>query len=50
MAIIEDTNALRTQLLEWAEIDSLSRILVSHGAVIDENPRQTLRELAASLA
>jgi len=50
MMMIEDTNALRLQLQQWAEIESLKRILVSHGAVIDENPRQTLRDLAASLA
>ena len=50
IAVIEDTNALRTQLLEWAEIESLKRILVAHGSPIEENPRQTLRDLAASLA
>jgi hypothetical protein len=37
-------------LLSWAEIDSLKRILVSHGDPIEDNPRQTLRQLAASLA
>lgn len=50
MVMIEDTNALRLQLQQWAEIESLKRILVSHGSVIDENPRQTLRDLAESLA
>ncbi len=50
MSVIEDKNALRQQLLQWAEIDSLSRILVSHGAPIEANPRQVLRELADSLA
>lgn len=50
MAMIEDTNALRLQLQQWADIESLKRILVSHGAVIDENPRQVLRDLAKSLA
>lgn len=50
MAVIDDTNALRMQLLQWAEIDSLVRILVSHGAPIEDNPRQVLRDLAASLA
>jgi hypothetical protein len=49
MAVIEDVSALRIQLLQWAEIESLKRILVSHGSPIDENPRQTLRDLAASL-
>jgi hypothetical protein len=36
-------------LLQWSEIESLCRILVSHGASIEENPRQTLRDLAHSL-
>ena len=49
MAVIDDTKALRTQLLQWAEIGSLVRILVSHGSPIEENPRQVLRELAESL-
>jgi hypothetical protein len=49
MAIIEDTNALRAQLLQWAGIDSLKCILVAHGSPIEENPRQVLRELADSL-
>ena len=48
--MVDDAAALRTQLLSWAEIDSLKRILVSHGDPIEDNPRQTLRQLAASLA
>lgn len=49
MAVIEDKNALRTQLLKWAEIESLVCILVSHGSPITQNPREVLRELASSL-
>jgi hypothetical protein len=49
MALIKDPNALRAQLLQWAEIASLKRILVSHGSPIEESPQQTLRELARSL-
>jgi len=49
MAMIADTKALRDQLLEWAEIESLKRILVSHGSPIEESPRQVLRDLASSL-
>jgi hypothetical protein len=49
MALIKDPNALRAQLLQWAEIESLERILVSHGAPIEGNARATLRELARSL-
>jgi hypothetical protein len=50
MAMIGDTKALRAQLLQWAEIESLRRILVAHGSPIEDNPRQTLRDLANSLA
>ena len=50
MAMIEDTNALRDQLLQWAEIESLNRVLVSHGSPIEESPGETLRDLASSLA
>jgi hypothetical protein len=50
MVMIKDANALRAQLMQWAEIGSLKRILVSHGSPIEENPRQTLRDLASSLA
>jgi hypothetical protein len=50
MAVIEDKQALRAQLLQWSQIDSLVRILVSHGSPIEDNPRQALRDLAQSLA
>ena len=47
--IVEDERALGAQLEEWANIDSLSRIVVSHGDLIESNPRGALRELAQSL-
>jgi hypothetical protein len=47
--MIKDAKSLRAQLLMWAEIESLKRILVSHGAPIETNARATLRDLAASL-
>ena len=50
MVMIRDAGALRAQLMQWAEIESLKRILVSHGSPIEDNPRQTLRDLAGSLA
>jgi hypothetical protein len=50
MMLIEDQGALRAQLLEWAEREPLKCVLVSHGSPIEENPRQTLRDLATSLA
>jgi hypothetical protein len=49
LAMIDDKAALRTQLLQWADIASLRRILVSHGAPIEDRPNEALRELAASL-
>jgi len=49
MAMIHDAYALREQLLQWAKIESLKRILVSHGSPIEANPRETLRDLASSL-
>jgi hypothetical protein len=49
LAMVDDKEALRTQLLTWADIGSLKRILVSHGSPIDDHPGQTLRNLAASL-
>jgi hypothetical protein len=47
--LIDDTDALRLQLLQWSELPNLRRILVSHGEPIDGNAAQTLRELAQSL-
>jgi hypothetical protein len=49
LAMVDDAKALRAQLLLWAEIGSLKRVLVSHGEAIKDNPRQTLRDLAGSL-
>jgi predicted TIM-barrel enzyme len=49
-AVIDDTQALRTQLSPWAGIDTLVRILVSHGSPIEAHPRQVLRALSESLA
>ncbi len=49
MKLVKDKAALRRQLLRWAEIPSLKRILVSHGSVIDDDPAAVLRTLAASL-
>jgi hypothetical protein len=49
LAMIEDAGALRRQLLQWADLDSLKRVLVSHGLPIEADARGTLRDLAASL-
>jgi hypothetical protein len=49
LAMIDDKAALGKQLLQWADIGSLRRILVSHGSPIEDDPARALRELAASL-
>lgn len=47
---IKDKPALRSQLEEWANIYDLRRIIVSHGAIIENEPAAVLRELAHQLA
>jgi hypothetical protein len=49
LMMVDDKAALRQQLLQWAGIDTLKRILVSHGVPIEDRPQQTLRELATTL-
>ncbi|MGE5615803.1 MAG: hypothetical protein ACM3X5_02695 [Bacillota bacterium] len=49
MKIVDDIEALGAQLDQWAEIPSLSRIIVSHGDMIEDDPRGMLRGLARSL-
>ena len=50
LAMIDDKEALRAQLLRWSQLESLKRILVSHGSPIEDDPGQVLRDLAGSLA
>jgi hypothetical protein len=47
--IVAEKSALRRQLLQWAEIQSLNRIVMSHGSIITEDPRGVLRRIAESL-
>ena len=47
--MIESRGQVREQLLTWAAMSSLRRILVSHGEPIEEDPRGALRRLAQSL-
>lgn len=49
MTMVDDTQVLRLQLIEWAAMPSLTRIIVSHGDIIEDDPRKVLRDLAASL-
>jgi hypothetical protein len=47
--MIESRGRVREQLLTWAAMSSLRRILVSHGEPIEDDPRGALRRLAQSL-
>ena len=49
MTVVDDTATLRLQLMEWAALTTLVRIVVSHGDIIEDNPHKVLRDLAASL-
>jgi hypothetical protein len=48
--LVEDARALAEQFRRWAERPELKRIVVSHGEVIDKDPRGVLNGLAATLA
>lgn len=50
LLIVRDKQALSTQLVRWAELPGLKRVIVSHGDIIEAEPRHMLRELAQSLA
>jgi hypothetical protein len=47
--LVKDRAAFKAELLRWADIADLKRILVSHGSTIETNPRGVLRRLADSL-
>jgi hypothetical protein len=48
--LVKDRPALRAQLLQWAAIEGMKRILVSHGEPIESDAPRTLRTLADSLS
>jgi hypothetical protein len=50
LTMVKDKAALAAQLLRWAELPPLKRILVSHGSTIEDDPSGAFRKLAASLA
>jgi hypothetical protein len=49
IAMVADKKALAAQLRKWAELPSLKRIVVSHGEIIDRDPRGALNALASKL-
>ena len=48
--LIHNTPAFKHQLLGWADMPRLKRVIVSHGSIIDGKPSEVLRGLAASLS
>lgn len=46
---VKDRDALRNQLLRWAALPDLNRILVSHGGVLTKDPRALLKQMADQL-
>jgi hypothetical protein len=49
MRAIKDRPAVRKQLEAWSDVEGLNRIIVSHGEMVEREPRAVLRELAHSL-
>jgi hypothetical protein len=49
LRVVRDRAALRAQVERLAAIPGLTRILVSHGAVVDRDPAGALRRIAATL-
>jgi hypothetical protein len=47
--LIQSRGQVREQLLTWAAMTSLRRILVSHGEPIEDDPRGALRRLAQTI-
>jgi hypothetical protein len=47
---IKDKSAMREQLEAWARMRDLNRIIVSHGAIVTQNPGGVLTQLAHDLA
>lgn len=46
---LKDKEELRDRLLAWAEEPNLKRVVMSHGAIVEEAPADELRRLASSL-
>ena len=46
---VKDRAALAAQLRRWAQIENLRRLIVSHGEIIGDQPRETLRDIALTL-
>jgi hypothetical protein len=49
LQVIRDKKALAAQFRQWATLPDLRRIVVSHGAIIDQDPAGVLARLANKL-
>ena len=47
---VDDASKVAQQFRQWAELPGLSRIIVSHGAIIEDDPAGLLRRLADKLS
>ena len=47
---VTDAALVATQFRQWADIPGLARIVVSHGAIIEDGPSQLLQRLADRLS
>lgn len=47
---VEDARQVAQQFREWADLPGLKRIIVSHGAIIEEQPARLLHQLADRLS
>ena len=47
--LVKEKPALARQLRDWAQIEDLRRIIVSHGDILEEAPEDTLRAVALTL-
>lgn len=48
--LVKEQEALRAQLEAWSRVEALDRIIVSHGDIVTDAPREVLHRLAESLA
>ena len=49
LLLVKDKAALRTHFEKLSAIPNLRRIIVSHGAIVSDDPSAALKRLAASL-
>jgi hypothetical protein len=47
---VKDKGALRVQLEQWSRLPNLKRVIISHGAIIEDAPSAALDRIAKDLA